>query len=71
MVAPGTGQTNEQSGVFYPSSAQAGRLNFDSESPIEDNSVEIGFAGAISNGQEIEYFYNSSQYELVQPVENQ
>jgi hypothetical protein len=60
MIVPGEGRVDEN-GMFWPSSAQAGRLNF------EDNTVDVGFEGAIKDGQTIYYFSNESHYEFVSP----
>lgn len=62
MVIPGSGENIE--GVYYPNSAQAGSINFDSEPTY------VGFKNALNRGQEIQYFANSSQYEFVQPGSN-
>ena len=64
MVIPGEGDTFD--GVYYPASAQAGSVNFD-----DGSNTHYGFAGAIDRGQQIQYFANASQYELVQPGSNQ
>ena len=64
MVVPGDGFTDEN-GVFWPSSAQAGRINF---GPNEGKTVFQGFEGAIAADQEILYFaFEGEQYELVSP----
>jgi len=60
MIIPGNGETID--GVFYPSSAQAGNINFD-----DGSSTYVGFAGALNHDQEIKYFANESTYEFVQP----